>query len=205
MTSCQNMPKDMKQRLLKEAKQKLKQRERQPNKKRIFLGHRKPDELAEQATRRQTTLDSLQDIFKTEFDTSFAEIMYHGRAPLHTFEDVMLRRYIVKLTKCTRAGLPHAQVYFPNRHKLADGLLDEMNDKTSQEIARVFAADHHTGLATDGYSNIGRNSVSNCNLIGGRESVFVKADYPSKQIKDADRIAQGINDALEVGFQLIVL
>ena len=172
------MPKDLKQKLLKEAKEKLKQREREPNKKRIFLSHQKPDELTEQAPTKQATFESLQDIFKTELDTSFAEIMYHGGVPLHIFEDVMLRRYIDKLIKCIKPGLPHAQVYLRNRHKLADGLLDKMNNKTSQEIARVFAADHHTGMATDGYSSIGRKSVGNCNLIGGRESVFVRADYP---------------------------
>ena len=66
----------------------------------------------------------------------------------------------------------------------------------------MFAADHHTGLATDGYSNIRWQSVINYNLIGRRGSVFVKADYPGKQVKNADHIAQGIRDAFEVVRQL---
>ena len=82
------------------------------------------------------------------------------------------------------------------------GLLDKVYAKISEEIAPVFAADHHTGMATDGYCNIHRDSVINCNLIGRRGSVFVEADYPGKQVKYADHIAQGIHDALEVVRQL---
>ena len=66
----------------------------------------------------------------------------------------------------------------------------------------MFAADHHTGLAKDGYSNIRRQSVINYNLIGPRSLIFVKADYPGKQVKNAEYITQGIYDALEVFLQL---
>ena len=144
----------------------------------------------------------MQDILKTELDVSFAEFMYHAGIPFHISEDVMLRRYIDKLIKCVKAGLPGSQLYPPNRHKLADGLLDTVYDNISKEIGPLFAADHHTGLATDGYSNIRRQSVINYNLIGRRGSVFVKADYPGKQVKNADHIAQGIHHALEVVRQL---
>ena len=128
--------------------------------------------------------------------------MYHAGIPFRISEDVMLRRSIDKLIKCVKAGLPISQLYPPNRHKVGDGLLVTVSDNISEEIGPVFAADHHIGLATDGYSNIGRQWVINYNLIGRRGSVFVKADYPGKQVKNADHITQGIHDALEVVRQL---
>ena len=202
VAACSNVPMDVKEKLLKEAEEKLKQKEHQQNKKRIFLSQQNPDAAAEPAPKKQATLDNLQEILKTELDVSFAEFMYHAGIPFHISEDVMLRRYIDKLLKCVKAGLPGSQLYPPNRHKLADGLLDIVYNNISKEIGPVFAADHHTGLATDGYSYIRRQSVINYNLIGRRGSVFVKADYPGKQVKNADHIAQGIHDALEVVRQL---
>ena len=202
VAACPNVPKDVKEKLLKEAEEKLKQKEHQQNKKRIFLSQQNPDAAAEPSPKKQATLDNLQEILKTELDVSFAEFMYHAGIPFHISDDVMLRRYIDKLIKCLKAGLPGSQLYPPNRQKLADGLLDTVYDNISKDIGPVFAADHHTGLATDGYSNIRRQSVINYNLIGRRGSVFVKADYPGKQVKNADHIAQGIHDALEVVRQL---
>ena len=166
------MPKDVKEKLLKEAEEKLKRREHQQNKKRIFLSHQNPDAAAEPAPKKQATLDNLQEILKTELDVSFAEVMYHAGIPFHISEDVMLRRYIDKLIKCVKAGLPGSQLYLPKRHKLADGLLDTVYDNISKKFGPVFAADHHTGLATDGCSNIGRQRVINYNLIGRRGSVL---------------------------------
>ena len=202
VAACPNVPKDVKEKLLKEAEEKLKQKEHQQNKKRIFLSQQNPDAAAEPSPKKQATLDNLQGILKTELDVFFAEFMYHAGIPFHISEDVMLRRYIDKLIKCVKAGLPGSQLYPPNRHKLADGLLDTVYDNISKDIGPVFAADHHTGLATDGYSNIRRQSVINYNLIERRGSVFVKADYPGKQVKNADHIAQGIHHALEVVRQL---
>ena len=202
VAACPNVPKDVKEKLLKEAEEKLKHKEHQQNKKRIFLSQQNPDAAAEPALKKQATLDNLQEILKTELDVSFAEFMYHAGIPFHISEDVMLRRYIDKQIKYVKAGLPGSQLYPPNRQKLADGLLDTVYDNISKEIGPVFAADHHTGLATDGHSNIRRQSVINYNLIGRRGSVFVKADYPGKQVKNADHIAQGIHDALEVVRQL---
>ena len=200
--ACPNVPKDVKETLLKKAEEKLKQKEHQQNKKRIFLSQQNPDAAAEPSPKKQATLDNLQEILKSELDVSFAEFMYHAGIPFHISEDVMLRRYIDKLIQCVRAGLPVSQLYPPNRHKVADGLLNTVYDNISKEIGPVFAADHHTGLATDGYSNIRRQSVINYNLIGRRGSVIVKADYPGKQVNNADHIAQGIHDALEVVPQL---
>ena len=196
------MPKDVKEKLLKEAEEKLKQKEHQQNKEWIFLSQQNTDAAAQPAAKKQATLDNLQEILKTDLDTFFAGFMYHAGIPFHTSKDVMLRRYIEKLIKCVKAGLPGSQLYPPNRQKLADGLLDAVCDKISKDLGPVFAADHHTGLATDGYSNIRRQSVINYNLIGRRGSVFVEADYPGKQVKNADYIAQGIHDALEVVCQL---
>ena len=176
VAACPNVPKDVEEKLLKEAEEKLKQREHQQNKKRTFLSQRKPDAAAEPAPKKQATLDNLQEILKTELDVSFAEFMYHAGIPFHISEDVMLRRYIDKLIKFVKAGLPVSQLYPPNRHKVGDGLLDTVYDNISKDIGPVFAADHHTGLATDGYSNIHRQSVINYNLIGCCGSVFVKAE-----------------------------
>ena len=176
LLACPNVPKDVKENLLKEAEEKLKQKQHQQNKKRIFLSKQNPDASAEPAPKKQATLDNLQEILKTELDVSFAEFMYHAGIPFYISEDVMLRCYIDKLIKCVKACLPGSQLYPPNRHKVADGLLDTIYDNISKEIGPVFAADHHTGSATDGYSNIHRQSVINYNLIGRRGSVFVKAD-----------------------------
>ena len=188
----------MKEIQLKEAEEKLKQKNHQQNKTRIFLSQQKPDAAAESAPRKQATLDSMQDIWNTELDVSLAEFMFHAGVAFHIADDVMLRCYIDKLINCEKAGLRHFPLYPPNRHKLADGLLDKVYATISEEIAPVFAADHHTGKATDGYPNIRREAVINYNLIGRRGSVFVKADYPGKQVKGADHIAQGTHDALEV-------
>ena len=200
--ACSNVPKDVKEKLLKEAEEKLKQTENQQNKKRIFLSQQEPDAAAEPAPKKQGTLHCMQDILKTELDVCFAEFMFHTGIPFHIADDVMLRRYIDELINCVKAGLAHSQLCPPNRHKLADGLLDKVYAEISEGIAPVFAADQHTGMATDGYSNIRRGSVINYNLIGRLGSVFVKAHYPDKQVKDADPIAQGIHDALEVVRQL---
>ena len=191
------MPKHVKEKLLKEAEEKLKQEEHQPNKKRISVRQQEPDDAAEPAPKKQATLDSMQDILKTELDVSFAEFMFHAGAPFHIAGDVMLRRYTHKLINRVKAGVAHSLLYPPSRHKLAVGLMDKVYARVSQEIAPVFAADHHSGMATDGYSNIRRDSVINYNLIGWRGSVFVKADYAGKQVEDADHIAQGMHDALE--------
>ena len=99
------MPKDVKEKLLKEAEEKLKRREHHLNKKMVFLSHQNPDAAAEPAPKKQATLDNLQEILKTELDVSFAEFMYHAGIPFHISEDVMLRRYIDKLIKCVKAGL----------------------------------------------------------------------------------------------------
>ena len=109
---------------------------------------------------------------------------------------MMLRRHIDILINCPKARLAHSQLYPANRHRVADGLFDKVYAKISEEIAPVFAADHHTGMATDWYSNICRDSVINYNLMGRLGSLFVKEDHPGKQIKDADHIAQGIDYAL---------
>ena len=202
VAACPNVPKDVKEKLLKEAEEKLKQKEHQQNKKRIFLSQQNPDATAEPAPKKQATLDNLQEILKTELDVSLAEFMYHAGIPFRISEDVMLRCYIDKLIKCVKAGLPGSQLYPPNRHKIADGLLATVYNNVSDKIGPVFAADHHTGLATDGYWKFRGQSVINYNLIGRRGSVFVKADYPGKQVKNADHIAQGIRDALEVVRQL---
>ena len=162
VTACPNVPKDVKNKLLKEAEEKLKRNEQQQNKKRIFLSQQKSDEPAESAPKKQATLDALQDILKTELDVSFAEFMYHAGFQFHISDGVMLR-HIDKLIKCVKAGLPHAQLYPPNRHKLADGFLDKVYNKISEEIAPIFAANHHTRMVADGYSNIRRNSVINYN------------------------------------------
>ena len=140
----------------------------------------------------------MQDSLKTKLHVFFAETMFHAGVPYYISDNVMLRRYIDKLINCVKAGLQHSQLYHPNRHKLADGLLDKVYTSISEEIAPVFAADHHTGMATHGYSNIRRDSTMNYSLVSRRDSVFVKADYPGKQVKDADHVAQGIPDALEV-------
>ena len=168
----------------------------------IFLSQQNPDAAADSAPKKQAKLDNLQEVLKTELDVPFAEFMYHAGIPFLTSEDVMLRRYFEKLINCVKAGLPVSQLYPPSRHKVADGLLDTVYDNSSKEIGPVCAADHHTGLATDGYSNICRQSVINYNLIGRRRSFFVKADYPGKQVKNADHITQGIHDAWEVVRQL---
>ena len=202
VAACPNVPKDVKEKLPKEVEEKLKQKEHQQNKKRIFLSHKESDEPTEPAPKKQATLDSRQDILENELDVCFAEFMYHAGVPFQISDDVMLRRYIHKLIKCVKAGLPHAQLYPPNRHKHVDALLDKVHTKISEETAPIFDADHHTGIATNGYSNIRRNSVINYKLIGRRGSVFVKADYPGEQVKDADQISQSIHDALEVVRQL---
>ena len=66
------MPKDVKEKLLKEAEQKLKQKEHQQNKKRIFLSQQNPDAAAEPAPKKQATLDNLQEILKTDLDSIFS-------------------------------------------------------------------------------------------------------------------------------------
>ena len=192
------MPKDVKDKLLKEAEEKLKQKEDQQNKKKIILSQPKRDAAAERAPKKQATLDARQDILKTELDISLVELMSNAGVPFHISDDVTLRRCIDNPIDCVKARLPHSQLYPPNRHKLTDGLLDKVYAKVSEEIVPAFAADHHTGMPTDGYLNICRDSVINYNLIGQRGSVFLKADYPDKEVKDADHIAQGIHDAPEV-------
>ena len=159
------MPKDVKEKVLKEAEEKLKQKEHQQNKKRTFLSQQKPDAAAEPVPKKQATLDSMQDILKTELDVSFVEFMYHAGVSFHIADDVILRRYIDKMINCVKAGLPNSQLYPPNKHKLVDGLLDKVYAKISEDIAPFLAADHHTGMATDWYSNIRRDSVINYNLI----------------------------------------
>ena len=96
----------------------------------------------------------MQDILNNELDAFLAEFMFHAGVPSHIAEDVMLHRYIGKQINCVKAGLAHSQLYPPNRHKLADGLLDKVYSKISEEIAPVFAAVHHTGMATDGYFSL---------------------------------------------------
>ena len=86
------MPKDVKEKLLKEAEEKLKQKEHQQHKKRIFLSQQKPGAGAELAPKKQATLESMQDILKTELDVSFAEFMFHAGVPFCISDDVMLRR-----------------------------------------------------------------------------------------------------------------
>ena len=202
VAACPNVPKDVEEKLLKEAEEKLKQKEHEQNKKRIFLSGQRTDAAAEPAPKKQATLDSMKDILNTEMDVSFAEFMFHPGVPFYISDDVMLRRYIDKLINCVKASVPDSQLYPRNRHKPADGLLDKVYAKFSEEIAPVVAAHHHTATATDGYSNIRRDSVINYNLIGRRGSLFMKADYPGKQVKDADDIAQGIHKGLEVVRQL---
>ena len=175
VAACPNVPKEMKEKLLKEAEERLKQREHHKNKKWIFLSQQKPDAAAEPAPKEQATLESMQDILKTGLDVSFAEFKSHAGVPFHISDDMMLRRHIDKLINCPKACLARSQLYPANRHRVADGLFDKVYAKTSQEIAPVFAADHHTGMATDRYSN--RDSVVNYNLIGWLGSLFVKEDH----------------------------
>ena len=111
-------------------------------------------------------------------DVFYAKFVYHDEVPFNSSDAVMLHPYIDRLTKCVKRGLPHAQNSTPSRHKVADGLLDKMYQKVSEEIAPVFAADHNTGMGTDGYSNVRRNSVINYNLFGRRSSRFMTAYYP---------------------------
>ena len=194
VAACPNVPRDVEVKLLKKAEEKLKQREHQQNKNRIFLSKQKPDAAAEPVPKKQATSDSMQDILKTELDVSFAEFMFHAGVPFRIAEDVMLRLYVDKLINCVKADLAHSQLYSPNRHKLVDGLLEKLYAKISEEIPPVFAADHHTGMATDGYSNIRKGF---CDQLKSDWSawVFVMA---GKQVEDADHIAQGIHDALEL-------
>ena len=97
VAACRNVPKAVKGKLLKEAEEKLKQREHQQNKKKNFLSQQKPHAAAEPAPRKQATLDSMQDILKTELDVSFADFTFKAGVPFYISDDVMLRRYIDKL------------------------------------------------------------------------------------------------------------
>ena len=58
VAACQNVPKDVKEKLLKEAEEKVKQNDHQQNKKGIFRSQQKPDEPAEPAPKEQATSDS---------------------------------------------------------------------------------------------------------------------------------------------------
>ena len=126
------MPKDGKKKLLVEAEEGLKQKEHQQTKKRIFLRQQRRDAAAEPAPQKQSTLDSMQDIFKTELHVSLAELMFQAGVPFHIADDVMLCRYIDKLINCVKAGLAHSQLYPPNRHRLVDGLLDKVYAKIAE-------------------------------------------------------------------------
>ena len=155
---------------------------------------------SEEGPKKQLTMEDWGQKQKDDLDRQFARFFYHSGTPFHVSEDPELRAFLNKLVAAVKSGLP---VYNPPcRKRLAGDLLEAEYESVMAKLRAVFDGDEHLTLQTDGWSNIRRESVLNYIVAGQKGCMFLKADFPKENTKNADYIAERIDEALKVVAEL---